>query len=443
MAAVGVERDPDAGGDKHLLACYIKRCLQGHGDPLGHACSVARVTHVLEQHGELISAEPRDGVLAPDAAQQTLGGGEQQRVAGSVAEFVVDGLEVVHVEEQHRHAAFAGANHGVLEALGKQRPIGQLRQRIVKGLVLQLLVGGAQFAYAVECAIHVAAGQVADQQRRGGDCDGACQPDVLVGENSRHARGTQRRILGPHPPPACRPQPCRGAVQLGDKRQGQGQALEVERESGEDSQAAHDRQHGPIQLGDRTDQAHGQCERDDAPEQEAAHMLRAPAGHQAPPCVGHLRSGRLRGRPPGSGRSCRHRGQHRGMHGFEPDLVAAVSLNASQAGLRRFKQLLGGGVLSIHDHPTDAERDARLLDAVGNLERLLGGRAADALSHGLSLGQIGLGEQHGERATGQASRQIVLARGVVDGPRGTPQHGIACLMSVGSVELAQAVQVKQ
>ena len=62
---------------------------------------------------------------------------DQDLIARDVSEAVVDRLEVVEVEQQHRArfpvAQASGA--GVLDAIRQERAIGELRQRVVEGLV--------------------------------------------------------------------------------------------------------------------------------------------------------------------------------------------------------------------------------------------------------------------------------------------------------------------
>ncbi len=70
----------------------------------------------------------------------------QHHVAGGVAEGVVDRLEAVEVDEQHRHRAGCAADalQRLVQALFEQQPVGQRRQRIAKGLAAQLDVGLVQ-----------------------------------------------------------------------------------------------------------------------------------------------------------------------------------------------------------------------------------------------------------------------------------------------------------
>ena len=51
---------------------------------------------------ELVAAEAGDDVVGAQHAAQPLGHGDEQPVAGAVPERVVDELEVVEVDEQHR-----------------------------------------------------------------------------------------------------------------------------------------------------------------------------------------------------------------------------------------------------------------------------------------------------------------------------------------------------
>ena len=98
---------------------------------------------VLQHDGELVAAEARDGVLRAHALLQARGGGAQDAVAGGVAERIVDVLEAVQVEEQHRDAAAlpARAHDRARQPLRQQRAVGQAGQRVVVGQVAQFLLG--------------------------------------------------------------------------------------------------------------------------------------------------------------------------------------------------------------------------------------------------------------------------------------------------------------
>ena len=62
-----------------------------------------------------------------------------------MSETVVDGLEVVEVQEEHgdRVGAAVASVHGVGEPVEKQGAVGQAGERVVEGLVVELLFEGA------------------------------------------------------------------------------------------------------------------------------------------------------------------------------------------------------------------------------------------------------------------------------------------------------------
>ncbi len=95
------------------------------GDPGG----VDRVVVLLEQDRELVAAEAGERVGRRVMASQPSGDGEQDGVAGLVAEAVVDRLEAVEVDVQHRVAAAgpAESGSGVLEPVEQQRPVRRAR----------------------------------------------------------------------------------------------------------------------------------------------------------------------------------------------------------------------------------------------------------------------------------------------------------------------------
>ena len=95
----------------------------------------------LDQHRELVTAEPRDEIVGAQAMPQALGSGLQQLVAGAVAETVVDRLEAVEVEEHHGEAVGRLAlvsRHRAFELAEEVAAIGQVGKAIVIRDVLEL-----------------------------------------------------------------------------------------------------------------------------------------------------------------------------------------------------------------------------------------------------------------------------------------------------------------
>ena len=93
--------DADAEADRQQLAAGLDRELEGLHDALGDRLGGALcVVGVVQAHGELVAAEAGDLVLRAHARAQAIGDRDEQLVADRVAERVVDGLEVVDVDEE-------------------------------------------------------------------------------------------------------------------------------------------------------------------------------------------------------------------------------------------------------------------------------------------------------------------------------------------------------
>ncbi len=74
---------------------------------------------LVEQDGELVTADPGHGVGRPEAVGEALGHPPQELVARGVAEGVVDRLEVVEVDEGDRQAGAVA----VVPAVGEAHPV--------------------------------------------------------------------------------------------------------------------------------------------------------------------------------------------------------------------------------------------------------------------------------------------------------------------------------
>ena len=80
-----------------------------------------------EDDRELVAADAGHRVVLADAVAEALRHLQQQLVAGRVAEGVVDGLEVIEVDEHHRQRlpAAARAIDAEREAVGEELPVGR------------------------------------------------------------------------------------------------------------------------------------------------------------------------------------------------------------------------------------------------------------------------------------------------------------------------------
>ena len=141
---IGIQADADGRRDRHLdPVVEPQRRLERHDDLARDVIGVLRRGDVLHHDGELVAAQARHGRPLADRFLQSGGGNPQDAVAGCVAERIVDVLEVVEVQEQHRDPGVfaAGSDDGAREPLGQQRPVGQVGQCIEVGQVAQLLLG--------------------------------------------------------------------------------------------------------------------------------------------------------------------------------------------------------------------------------------------------------------------------------------------------------------
>ena len=87
---------------------------------------------------------------------------------------VVDRLELVDVEQQHAHAR-ATALQGVLETVVEERAVGELRERVVERLALELVLQRLQLAHRLlEAVVLERDGHVARERLE--------QPQVLLRE---------------------------------------------------------------------------------------------------------------------------------------------------------------------------------------------------------------------------------------------------------------------
>ena len=87
-------------------ACASANGWRAPDRAVGDLFDLALVGEVLADHDELVAAESRHGVLAADGVGEAAAHRDEQLVARVVTEAVVDDLEAVEVEEEHR-------DHGV------------------------------------------------------------------------------------------------------------------------------------------------------------------------------------------------------------------------------------------------------------------------------------------------------------------------------------------
>ena len=101
-------------------------------DPLHQIGDIGRPIHRGLNDGKFVAAKPRNDVGFPQTASQALRHGLQQFVAALMSERVVDALEFVEVQIEHRELLAApDALQRLLELLAEEQPVGQVSQRVV------------------------------------------------------------------------------------------------------------------------------------------------------------------------------------------------------------------------------------------------------------------------------------------------------------------------
>ena len=132
LADVNTSRPPMGNG-----AC--ERLLHAERDDVG----LHLVADCSQHDGELVAAEAREGVARPQARLEPARHRHEQFVAHHVAEAVVDDLEAIEVEIQHREPAAAPLlvlGETPAEPLDERGAIQQPGQRIARAGTADLLL---------------------------------------------------------------------------------------------------------------------------------------------------------------------------------------------------------------------------------------------------------------------------------------------------------------
>ncbi len=133
------QRDADTGRDRNLVFGQHRRlAAQRLHDAVRDHLRLLGVD-LGQDDSELVTAQPRQDVRLADPASKRRGDRLEQIVARFVAELVVDGFEMIQIEQQHGPAAaIAGRGLGLLgQRLLEAPAVEQRRQKIVIDEVLQ------------------------------------------------------------------------------------------------------------------------------------------------------------------------------------------------------------------------------------------------------------------------------------------------------------------
>ena len=139
----GIQADPHARRDEQLAAGHSEWGFERHQQLLRESLDVVGPGDLRQDQGEFVPSDAGDGVALPDAAPQPRRNRLQQLVAGGMAEGIVDVLEVIEVQKQHReHESVAmRPRESLLEAVEQKHPVGKPRQTVVMRHVVDELLG--------------------------------------------------------------------------------------------------------------------------------------------------------------------------------------------------------------------------------------------------------------------------------------------------------------
>ncbi len=135
------ERQAHAGRHRQCVTVELEGFPQRGSDPLGHQLGSQRRIQVLAEDHELVAGQPCQRVSRPQHAGQPRRHRDQQLVSQLMAVLVVDELEAVEVDEQHRGhpPGPARAGDGAIQQLVQESTVGERCQRVVQGAMGELL----------------------------------------------------------------------------------------------------------------------------------------------------------------------------------------------------------------------------------------------------------------------------------------------------------------
>ena len=141
FSVLGEDRDPDARPDLEPLIFDLERILKGVDDPACRSEGLSGVADRWQHERELVPAHPGDGLTGAELLAKPFRYLLQQLVPVVVTEGVVDLLEAVEIHHQQpdelRALFFLRSVNRFFELLHQQSPIREIRENVVKRLVLE------------------------------------------------------------------------------------------------------------------------------------------------------------------------------------------------------------------------------------------------------------------------------------------------------------------
>ena len=183
VAVLGArEGNADARGREHLTPADGKWRVQRGLDAERDGVGLFFLAELVQENRELVSAQPGQGVSLPEARLEATRHGREQLVSHQVAQTVVDDLEAIEVEVQHREPAAGGPCldrvEAPPEAFHEDRAIAEPGQRVESS-------GAAK-----------GIGPGWPRRRIGQVCQRACETRRAPARASRHDPAAQKQPVG-------------------------------------------------------------------------------------------------------------------------------------------------------------------------------------------------------------------------------------------------------
>ena len=183
------ERQPDRGGDEDFAVVEADRRAQGAAHGLGEGHDARGLAFRQQDQGELVAGQPRQRILRLEQAGEPARDGEQDGIADGDADRVVDLLEAIEIDHQHRRPDLrigTGEAEGRLHAVDEQFAVGQAGEIVVHRVEQQPLLGFLEIGDVGERADqahHFAVGadhRARLQREREVMAVGRAQPEILI-----------------------------------------------------------------------------------------------------------------------------------------------------------------------------------------------------------------------------------------------------------------------
>lgn len=120
----------DAGADPNLSSVQKERNLECSRDSLDNDDRILQAWNVVEKHREFVTAEACDGIAAPGGVQEPGSDRAEKPITRGMTETVIDGLEVVQIEEDDRETRTMSALscEGVFDTVAKKGAVRESRE---------------------------------------------------------------------------------------------------------------------------------------------------------------------------------------------------------------------------------------------------------------------------------------------------------------------------